>query len=282
MPGHVALFHARNNNTIRNSRAFSQNPSSDPLHVRDVFTTESFLHLHLPENPDSGVSDYGVGSGVDYDVDASAVSTAVEEPSSPSPFSFPAHSPSASSFPSGSSDSMWQVPPRGEKEIIHLQFRATEPGTYAGYVHVKTDRENMVVPVELEVIQGGLHPSPKEFDFGILTSPTVARRTSRCLPLPLSLLLSSSHGMSVPPLVAHVLAQGPVSRQRDGMCADAPTRKAKRTSTHAHAPLPRCSGSCCMHMHRSGVWCPFPCSTRGMRPCNSRAWRLRTWQTTSL
>ena len=81
---------------------------------------------------------------------------------------------------------MWQIPGKSEKEIIHLMFRATHPGSFSGYVHVKTDRENMVLPVELHVLKGGLHPTPKEFDFGILASPEEHRA------VPISLLNSGS------------------------------------------------------------------------------------------
>ena len=112
------------------------NPTDELLHVREVFTTESFLHLHLPDS--DAENSFGFEASL----------------SSPT-----------------SSEGMWQIPGKSEKEIIHLMFRATHPGSFSGYVHVKTDRENMVLPVELHVLKGGLHPTPKEFDFGIITSP---------------------------------------------------------------------------------------------------------------
>lgn len=49
---------------------------------------------------------------------------------------------------------------------------------FQGYVHVQTDRENLVVPVELHVSRGGVDPSPSEVDFGVLTSPSERRQAS--------------------------------------------------------------------------------------------------------
>ena len=77
---------------------------------------------------------------------------------------------------------MWQIAPRSEKEIIQLSFRGAQPGRFQGYVHVKTDRENMVLPVELHVLRGGLHATPPEVDFGILTSFDERRDRRRAAP----------------------------------------------------------------------------------------------------
>ena len=70
-------------------------------------------------------------------------------------------------------------------------FRASQPGKFSGYVHVKTDRENMVLPVELHVLRGGLHPTPKDFDFGILTSSDEQRV------VPISLLNSGTGSVAL-------------------------------------------------------------------------------------
>ncbi|CAN0560205.1 unnamed protein product, partial [Ectocarpus sp. 12 AP-2014] len=47
-----------------------------------------------------------------------------------------------------------------------------------GYVHIRTDGESMVVPVELHVSKGGVDPSPLEVDFGVLTSSLERRQAS--------------------------------------------------------------------------------------------------------
>ena len=44
------------------------------------------------------------------------------------------------------------------------------PGNYTGYVHVKTDRDNIVMPVDLAVLEGGLHAIPSSINFGTLTN----------------------------------------------------------------------------------------------------------------
>jgi hypothetical protein len=53
--------------------------------------------------------------------------------------------------------------------------RVDYPGLYQGYVHVKTDQDNMVVPVDLNVIEGGLHVEPKHVDFGCITNAEQVR-----------------------------------------------------------------------------------------------------------
>ena len=38
-----------------------------------------------------------------------------------------------------------------------------------GYLHIKTDQDNMVVPVDATVLEGVLFATPQTIDFGILT-----------------------------------------------------------------------------------------------------------------
>lgn len=63
----------------------------------------------------------------------------------------------------------WQLEPGVERSIIHLSMGSSMPGFYSGYVHLKTDKDNIVIPVELQVLEGGLHASPEFIDFGVLT-----------------------------------------------------------------------------------------------------------------
>lgn len=44
------------------------------------------------------------------------------------------------------------------------------PGDYHGYIHVKTSRDNIVIPVDLYVVEGGLVAIPEVLDFGVMTS----------------------------------------------------------------------------------------------------------------
>ena len=68
-------------------------------------------------------------------------------------------------------DMAWLVQPGLEKEIITLSIsKAMAPGDYKGYLHVKTDRDNIVLPVELQVLEGGVHCTHDLIDFGLLTA----------------------------------------------------------------------------------------------------------------
>jgi len=128
------------------------NPSeTETLFVSEVFTTESFLHLQLPDELEGGM-----GGGAEV--------TAASADGEHTPLSGHA-----------APDGLWQIPPRSERELVVLQFRATAAGPFSGYVHVKTDRDNLVLAVELLVLAGGLHPHPKDVDFGVLTSPDERR-----------------------------------------------------------------------------------------------------------
>ena len=55
----------------------------------------------------------------------------------------------------------WIVPNRSTHEVIHLSFRSHTPGQYQGYVHVKTDMDNMVIPVDITVLPNGLNAMPQ-------------------------------------------------------------------------------------------------------------------------
>ena len=51
----------------------------------------------------------------------------------------------------------WVIPNRSTHEVIHLSFKSHTPGQYQGYVHVKMDMDNMVIPVDITVLPNGLH-----------------------------------------------------------------------------------------------------------------------------
>ena len=55
----------------------------------------------------------------------------------------------------------WVIPNRSTHEVIHLSFKSHTPGQYRGYVHVKTDMDNMVIPVDITVLPNGLHTMPE-------------------------------------------------------------------------------------------------------------------------
>lgn len=155
------------------------NPTDKPLHVREVFTTESFLTLNLPEDLINS-NNYGVSDDIHNENNINVEEEHDDDTLDEYFNALDSNSKSDSAILSSptSSQGLWIIPPKSEKEIIHLIFHATTPGPFNGYVHVKSDLENMVIPVELHVLKGGLHPTPKNFDFGILTSPDEKRLVS--------------------------------------------------------------------------------------------------------
>jgi len=66
---------------------------------------------------------------------------------------------------------LWSIEPRTRKDIINLAFMSEQPGKYTGFVNIKTDKDNMILHVEVTVVKGGLHRTPEEIDFSTLTSP---------------------------------------------------------------------------------------------------------------
>ena len=117
------------------------NPSNSVLRIKEVFTTEGFLHLSLPGNEPDGKN-------------AATIS----------------HKAGAGAKAKGSAG-MWNVQADATKEIIRLSFKSHISGRYQGYVHVKTSRENMVLPVQVTVLSGGIHTTPESLNFGIVTKP---------------------------------------------------------------------------------------------------------------
>lgn len=112
------------------------NPFADSLHIREVYTTENFLSL----------------SGAPLRNSVSSLGDSV-----------------------GSSDEdiLWVVPPGDRKEIITVSASGSKlmNGVHKGFVHIKTDHDNMIIPIELVVLLSGIHAVPESLDFGVLTAP---------------------------------------------------------------------------------------------------------------
>jgi len=53
---------------------------------------------------------------------------------------------------------------------MSVSFHATRAGEHKGFVHVRTNIDTLVVPVEVQVIKGGVHRWPQLLDFKTLTS----------------------------------------------------------------------------------------------------------------
>jgi hypothetical protein len=58
--------------------------------------------------------------------------------------------------------------PGAYKEIIMLSLAANEGGNNTGYVHIKTNHDDIVIPVSIFVVDSGLVPLPAAVNFGTL------------------------------------------------------------------------------------------------------------------
>jgi hypothetical protein len=107
------------------------NPHDQPLHIREIYTTEEFLSL---ENL--------VPTSIQVDENNNPLDT-----------------------------SQWILESGVERNIISLLMSSSHAGSYSGYVHIKTNYDNIVIPVELNVVEsGGLYVTPSLINFGILTN----------------------------------------------------------------------------------------------------------------
>ena len=109
-----------------------RNPHDEPLRIKEVYTSESFLHLGLPPS-------------------------ALGADGQPQP---------------GVQEALWQVAPRERKHFISLSFVGDKPGRYQGYVHVLTDRDNLVAPVDFTAVAARLRATRDELDFGVVVLPS--------------------------------------------------------------------------------------------------------------
>lgn len=121
------------------------NPHNEPLYIREIFTTESFLSLKGIDNmqPNEASSSNGVQNNAAFLSGSSLVSA---------------------------EESTWMVKPGVEQQLIIVKMTSGPPGNYSGYVHVKTNKDNIVLPVGLHVMGGGLYPRSSHLDFGVMTS----------------------------------------------------------------------------------------------------------------
>jgi hypothetical protein len=115
------------------------NPHNEILHIREIFTTEDFLSIK------------GASSGSN-DIARDTFSKRIQLPEEQEKTKF----------------GTWEIPPGEEKQLVTISMLSTTPGSYSGYVHVKTDRENIVLPIDMTVLEGGLFPTPEIVDFGLI------------------------------------------------------------------------------------------------------------------
>lgn len=70
---------------------------------------------------------------------------------------------------------LWEIPPHAQKTVIFLDFQAKTPGKFQGFIHITTEKENLIVHVEFIVNKSGVHSVVDEIDFGTLINPTEKR-----------------------------------------------------------------------------------------------------------
>ena len=68
------------------------------------------------------------------------------------------------------------IPPGSEKVVIILTV-STElpPGYHTGYLHISTNFEKIIMPVELQTLSTLVYPEKEEINFGTLSAPTEAK-----------------------------------------------------------------------------------------------------------
>ena len=160
---------------VYNPPIIVHNPLDVPLQIKEVFTTEKFLHLKLPKGAlkEQQAAAAAGGSGSSSgDVAASGGGAA------------------SGAKGGGRSARMWTVPPRSSKHIINLSFQSHTPGKYNGYIHVKTDRDHLLIPVAVVVLRRSIYAYPREIDFGSLALGASAH-------FPISLLNARESGLAI-------------------------------------------------------------------------------------
>mmetsp|Transcript_10404 Transcript_10404/g.43048 ORF Transcript_10404/g.43048 Transcript_10404/m.43048 type:complete len:838 (-) Transcript_10404:1-2514(-) len=112
------------------------NPFSETLWVKEVFTNEDFARIVLPAQA-QGFGDEGAG---------------------------------ADQATEASSKNVWAIPPHSTRPIISLQFKGDTMGSYLGLLHIRTEQDTLMIPMEMQAIEGSVYRIPDEVDFGMLTT----------------------------------------------------------------------------------------------------------------
>lgn len=151
------------------------NPYSRVFHVKEVFTTENFLHLTLPQVvAHAGFLVVGVTPLSQKD-EAKTDGT-----------------------------KLWQLEPHETKCIINLSFLSTAVGTFNGFVHIKTEEQDMILPVDIRAVAFPLLSVTENLSFGTITSPNTERIRT----------LTLSNVGSTPVAISNIRTARPDSRMR--------------------------------------------------------------------
>ena len=70
----------------------------------------------------------------------------------------------------GSKAGLWEIAPMTWSKVMSVSFHSTRAGRHIGFVHVRTNVDTLIVPLEVHVMKGGVHRWPDLLDFETLTS----------------------------------------------------------------------------------------------------------------
>jgi hypothetical protein len=70
----------------------------------------------------------------------------------------------------GPNGEFWMIPPKETRQIVGFSFQSSAPGRHDGYVNVRTDKDDLVIPIELNVVNTGLHVVRATYAFN---TPTI-------------------------------------------------------------------------------------------------------------
>lgn len=146
------------------------NPHKETLHITEVFTTEPFLTLKDAAFGINRVSQPLLSADTNSQATSTGGSAGSVAGSGKDKTGAPASSlPELAEF----NDGTWSIPPGSEKEVIILSVSTDlKPGNHDGFLHIRTDHDNIVMPIELQILSTLVYPQHEELAFGTLTAPT--------------------------------------------------------------------------------------------------------------
>jgi len=134
------------------------NSFNETLNIQEIYTNEDFAILRLPID-----SNYYAKTSDDVNVKNSYNRKYGGEKSPNNNI--------ATNNEIGDGENPWEIPSHTTKSVVHLVFRGDTVGSYFGNLRVKTNRHEMVIPMEFQAIEGNVYRVPGEVNFGILVHP---------------------------------------------------------------------------------------------------------------
>lgn len=131
------------------------NPYSVPMKIIDVFTTEDFIHLHKPTPSSSPPSTPPIVDSVATCLSDNICNHQIED---------------TTNLPSITDGNLTIIPPFTTQEVIYYSFNTFTllAGYYKGYIHIKTEFDVNIIPIEVQLIQEGIQFLTQTLSFGML------------------------------------------------------------------------------------------------------------------